>query len=260
MYKVVVIEDEDIIRKGLLFLIDWARHDCLVVAECVNGEEGVEAIEKYKPDIVVTDISMPIMDGLEMIEQTYERYDYSAVILSSYSDFEYAQNAIKYGVLRYLLKPLKKEELDEAILKAVEEREKKKLYASAAFSFRESVAEFLDENSCSYRGQDELVMEILNFVHENYQKKILMSDLVKQMNYSDTFLNKKFKEATGSTFMEYVNRYRIQQAIKMLMNQKTSVQEVAWKCGIGEYKYFNTVFKKYMGCSPKEFVEEIKNQ
>ena len=61
-----------------------------------------------------------------------------------------------------------------------------------------------------------------------------MSDLVKRMNYSDTFLNKKFKEAMGTTFMEYVNRYRIQRAIEMLMNEGMAVQEVAWKCGIGE--------------------------
>lgn len=260
MYKVIVVEDEDIIRKGLIFLMDWAKYNCSVVADCANGEEGLAAIQTHRPDIIITDISMPVMDGLEMIRRTYEEYDYSAIILSSYSEFEYAQNAIRYGVLRYLLKPLKKEELEEAICKAVQECEKKGYYASASFSLRESAEEFLKENSREYSGKDTLVREILDFVHENYQKKILMSDLVKRMNYSDTFLNKKFKEAMGTTFMEYVNRYRIQRAIEMLMNEGMAVQEVAWKCGIGEYKYFNTVFRKYVGCSPKEFVEGIRNK
>lgn len=260
MYKVVVIEDEDIIRKGLLFLIDWAKHNCSVVSDCANGQEGLAAIQTFRPDIVITDISMPIMDGLEMIRRTYESYDYSAIILSSYSDFEYAQNAIRYGVLRYLLKPLKKAELEEAIDKAVTECEKKRYYTSSSFSMRESAEEFLQENSQSYSGSDVLITEIMDFIHENYQKKILMSDLVKKINYSDTFLNKKFKEAVGTTFMEYVNRYRIQKAVLMLMDQELPVQEVAWKCGIGEYKYFNTVFKKYLGCSPKEFMAGIKNK
>ena len=82
MYKVVIVEDEEIIRKGLMFTIHWTDLECTVVADCGNGEEGVKAIQEFRPDIVITDINMPVVDGLEMIRRTFEEYEYAAVILS----------------------------------------------------------------------------------------------------------------------------------------------------------------------------------
>lgn len=120
MYRVVIAEDEDIIRKGLVYSIPWADMGCTVVGEATNGVEGVALIQRLEPDIVVADINMPILDGLGMIRQTYEQYDYSAIILSGYSNFEYARTAIRYGVTGYLLKPLKREDLAEAIRDAKE--------------------------------------------------------------------------------------------------------------------------------------------
>lgn len=258
MYKVLVVEDEDIIRKGLVFSVRWADFDCVVIGECANGKEGIEAIRNLQPDIVITDINMPIVDGLEMIRQTYETEEYSAIILSGYSEFEYAQSALRYGVLEYLLKPLKNAEIRDAIEKAKRECEKRKKYHSDPPFADRLAEEFICESQIDYRGDDVLVKQMLDFIRQNYQKKVLMSDLEKQLNYSSTFLNKKFKEATGTTFMEYMNRYRILQAIELMRTQNMPVQEVAWKCGIGEYKYFSSVFKKYLGCSPKEYLANLK--
>ncbi|MCC8060657.1 MAG: response regulator [Clostridiales bacterium] len=254
MYKVAVMEDEEIIRKGLLFSVPWAELDCTVVADCADGEKGMQAIREHKPDIVITDINMPVVDGLEMIRRTCEEQEYSAIIISGYSDFEYAQTAIRYGVLGYLLKPIQKAELREAIERACRECAKRAAYQNHSKLPTQLKEQFLAENPMDYRGDDRLVQQMLDFVRDNYSRKILMSDLESALNYSDTFLNKKFKEAMGTTFMEYVNRYRIHQAIRMMTEEGLPVQETAWRCGIGEYKYFRTVFKKYLGCSPKEFL------
>ena len=78
----------------------------------------MRAIEELEPDIVIVDINMPIMDGVEMMKQTHEAHPYSAIVLSGYSSFDYAKDAMKYGAIRYLLKPLKKDELCEAIAEA----------------------------------------------------------------------------------------------------------------------------------------------
>ena len=258
MYKVIIVEDEEIIRKGIRFSVRWDELDCKIVAECSNGEEGAAAIRSYHPDIVITDINMPVIDGLEMIRQTYEEEEYSAIILSGYSSFEYAQTAIKYGVLGYLLKPLRREEIKDAIQKAKLECEKRNSYRSHGDSAKSLTEKFLGEVPAGYAGNDALVHQMLDFVREHYSQKLVMNDVVKELNYSDTFLNKKFKEAMGTTFMEYVNRFRIQRAIEMMTQEKLPLQEVAWKCGIGEYKYFSTVFKKYLGCSPKEYITEIE--
>ena len=257
MYKVLLVEDEDIIRKGILFSIDWIKFNCTVIGEARNGQEGIEAIQKYKPDIVILDINMPVIDGLEMIKKTIEVYDYSPVIISGYSEFNYAKEAMKYGASGYLLKPLKKEELQETLMRAIEEREIKKAYLERKSSRKElnSISPLKKYNNLMV--EDKIVRSMLAYIEKNYESKITLQDVVQALNYSETFLNRKFKEAVGTTFIDYLNRYRVQRAIELMKDKKLPVQEVAWRCGIGDYKYFTTVFRKYVGCSPKEYIAEI---
>jgi two-component system response regulator YesN len=259
MYRVVIIEDEDIIRKGLVYSINWAELNCSVVAEGRNGIEGMEAIKANTPDIVIVDINMPVMDGLDMIMHTYEQYDYSAIILSGYSNFEYAQKAIQYGVLGYLLKPLNTTELKEAILRAQKECEIRHVFEDNLRSKQEWRQVNLIRDSYDNLADDIIVRRMLEYIYINFQNRIVIQDVVNELNYSETFLNNRFKEAVGTTYIEYLNRYRIQKALELLREGECSIQDIAWKCGIGEYKYFGTVFKKYIGCSPKEYIKEISD-
>lgn len=260
MYKVLIAEDEEIIRRGLMFSINWQELDCTIISDCSNGEEGIRKILECRPDIVITDINMPVVDGLEMIRQTFEEVEYSTIIFSGYSNFEYAQTAIQYGALGYLLKPLKRNEIIKAVERAKKERDMRRAYFEHKYSAQNLTNNFIKETEIVYGGGDTIVKQMLDYVKENYNQKIGMKDVVKELKYSDTFLNKKFKEATGTTFMEYVNRYRILQAIYMITEQKLPIQDIAWQCGIGEYKYFHTVFKKYLGCSPKEYIAMYQNE
>lgn len=259
MYKVVVVEDEEIIRKGLVYSIDWVELNCTVVAEGRNGVEGMEAIRAHTPDIVIADIKMPVMDGMEMIRLTCGQYDYSAIILSGYSDFEYAQKAFKYGVLGYLSKPLDKNELKEAILRAQKECEARQAFIDNLKRKQEWREIDLFEDRYDKPAKDSLVKQMLEFIYKNYQNRIVIQDIVNELNYSETYLNKRFKEAVGTTYIEYLNRYRVQKSLEMLRENRYAVQDIAWRCGIGEYKYFNTVFKKYIGCSPREYARKISD-
>lgn len=258
MYQVIVAEDEDIIRKGLVYSVPWAEMDCYVVAEARNGVEGAEAIRKHHPDIVIADINMPVMDGLKMIRETYEEYEYAAIILSGYSSFEYAQEAFMYGVIGYLLKPFDRNEIRDAVQRAKKELEVRRIYMNSERDKEGWKDLKLLEEQTSRQELDSVVKQMLDFVSQNYQKKIVMRDVVDTLNYSETFLNKKFKEAMGVTFIEYLNRYRIQKALEILQqDQGVRITEVAWRCGISDEKYFRNVFKKYIGCSPKEYVNLI---
>ena len=260
MYRVVIAEDEDIIRKGLVYSIPWADMGCTVVGEAANGVEGVALIQRLEPDIVVADINMPILDGLGMIRQTYEQYDYSAIILSGYSNFEYARTAIRYGVTGYLLKPLKREDLAEAIRDAKEKCMQRRSWMSHKKEKEEWKNIQLIPKEGTSSEDDAVVKEMLAFIRQHYREKLVLQDVVDALNYSETFLNKKFKKQMGTTFIEYLNRFRIQKALELLREGSTAVQDVSWQCGIGDYKYFNMVFKKYIGCSPKEYVGKIKQQ
>lgn len=120
MYKVLIIDDESIIRKGIKNIINWKQLDCEVCADASDGIEGIELIKKYLPEIIITDIRMPGLDGLSMIKQVKGIVPYSKIIiLTGYRDFDYVQEAIKCGAFDFLLKPSKIEELTAVLTRAV---------------------------------------------------------------------------------------------------------------------------------------------
>ena len=258
MYKVIIVEDEDIIRRGIIYSIPWEKMNCNVVGSGGNGQEGISLIREKKPDILIADINMPIIDGLEMLRQTYEEYSYASIILSGYSNFEYAQEAIKYGVFRYILKPFNQKEMVEVVSQAIQEREKINSYNNHLNTALGLTNDFMNEN-IQYKGTDDVVNKMLQFVSEHFSEKFGMKDIVLLLHYSDTFLNKRFKDLMGTTFMEYVNRYRIRKSIEYIRSGKMDFQTVAGESGIGDYKYFKIVFMKYVGCSPRQYESELKN-
>ena len=111
MLRVMIAEDEDIIRKGLIYTMDWMGMDCVVVAEAANGQEGLSKILEHKPDVVLADICMPFMDGIEMIKEASKSVKFKSILLTSYAEFEYARRAISAGVSEYILKPVDEEKL-----------------------------------------------------------------------------------------------------------------------------------------------------
>lgn len=116
MYKVIVVEDETMVRRGIILTIDWAALDCVIAGEAANGEEGAELAVRLSPDIIVTDVKMPRMDGVEMITKLREQGCRAKfIILTAYSDFKYAQSALRLGVSDYLLKPLRDGDLEHAV-------------------------------------------------------------------------------------------------------------------------------------------------
>lgn len=257
MYKVVIIEDEEMIRKGLVYSIPWTDIGCTVVGQGRNGLEGIEQIQLHQPDIVIADINMPLLSGTDMLRQTHADYGYSAIILSGYSSFEYAQDAMACGAIRYLLKPLKREDLFDAIEEAKEQCDIRRTW----FAHRQSQEQWrsfhIELQPPSGVVTDRVVQSMLDYAQANYQEKVTLQSVSEALNYSIAFLNKSFKKQMGTTFIEYLNRLRIQKAMDMLKEGNTPLQDISWKCGIGDYKYFNIVFKKYIGCSPKEYAAKV---
>lgn len=120
MYKVLIIDDEVFIREGMKQIIPWQELGCKVIGEAQNGEEGMDKIIQMMPDIIISDIRMPRKNGLEMIDEMKStNKNMQIIILTGFREFEYAQQAIRLGVLRFLLKPSKMDEIKEAITAAV---------------------------------------------------------------------------------------------------------------------------------------------
>lgn len=256
MYKVLLVEDEEIIRRGIRNSIMWEDFGCHVVGEAENGEDGIEKIKELRPDIVITDINMPVMDGLAMIAETKIVYDYAAIILTGYSDFEYAREAIRNGVSGYVLKPLQMEEMKEVLERAVLELEKMRFFRQKQEKKGEAAPVSLLEEPP--QTLDPVVRQILDYIEQNYKNKITMADLEEAVHYSERYMSQKFQHGLGTTVIEYLNRFRIQRALEIIQKGQIPLSSVGWECGIGEYKYFNYVFKKYMGVSAKEYQSRFR--
>ncbi len=127
MYKLLIIDDEPLVRYGLKNTIDWAKYNVEIISEAKNGIEGLEKIDNLNPDIVLCDVKMPHMNGLDMIKKARDYgFDGEFILLSGFGEFEFAQKAIDYDVISYLLKPVSNEELVDTVLKAIEKLKQKR--------------------------------------------------------------------------------------------------------------------------------------
>lgn len=119
MFKIILADDEPIIIKGLRKMIKWEELNAEIVAEAKNGEELLKKIKEFEPDIIISDVSMPKMTGLDVIKAIRaSEINAKVIFLSGYQEFEYVRTAIRYEAVEYLLKPVGKEELEQAVLKA----------------------------------------------------------------------------------------------------------------------------------------------
>ncbi|WP_141503128.1 response regulator transcription factor [Paenibacillus luteus] len=126
MHSVIIVDDELFFRKGLVGMIDWEGNGYQVIGEAANGEDALVMIRDKKPDLVITDIQMPVLDGLALIQAAEEeKLDTEFVIISGHTDFRYAQQAVRFGVLDYVLKPIDEADLVNALVKLHDKLEKK---------------------------------------------------------------------------------------------------------------------------------------
>ncbi|AJY75357.1 response regulator transcription factor [Paenibacillus beijingensis] len=257
MFKVLLVEDEEMIRKGLRHTFDWLQAGCIVIGEAENGEAGLNQIRTLKPDIVIVDVNMPLMDGIAMIERSVEDAVCSYIILSGYDEFGLAKQAIRLGVTEYLLKPLEQEQLIGALERAKRQVEMKKKYelmlSAASGGDEERYASLMKLPSQS----SHYVSKMIEYVQGHYADKISINDLVNRLGISSSYLNRIFKSETTYTFNDFVNRYRIQRAMDKLKRGEGKIYTIASEVGFKDYKYFIAIFKKYANCTPGQYQEQF---
>ena len=222
MYKVLVVEDEASLRRGLIRFIPWEEYGCTICGEAQSGVEGLARIRELRPDIVFTDLKMPSMGGLEMLRLSKEEFTYEAVVISGYGEFDYARQAMAVGTADFLLKPLERQALAD-----------------------------LGEESSRY------TREAAAYIARHYQEKLSVGGIARQLQLSADHLNRIFKKDMGVTVHDYLTSFRIRKACGLLrQGPGIKVYEVADLVGFGEYKYFHRVFTKEMGVSPSEYKKQ----
>ena len=245
MLKVVIIDDEPIIVEGLIRTIEWEKKGCKVVGFAYDGAEGISLIQKEQPDIIFSDISMPKIDGLTMIAGVKSQFpDTYITILTGYRDFDYAQKAISLGVSRFLLKPSKMDELEEALSFMVQELKKNK--SDEEQMIDESITEENDASSF-------VVRNAKKYIEENYMNKLTLSDVADHIYVSQWHLSKLLNKYCGKNFSEILNTIRINEAKKLLANPSYRIGDITEMVGFSDIAHFSRVFKKIEGKSPNEY-------
>lgn len=260
MYKVAIIEDEPVIRMGLVHTVDWAAMDCLVAGEAEDGESGLQMIKEKRPEIVIADIYMPRLDGLAMLKEASRLYGFSMIILTGYSEFKYAQEAIKLNVVDYLLKPIDERKLQEAVTKAkhhlqrMYNAEQYKIYREVEKEKRTIIDVLPVENNNFY------AEKTLQIIHSRYNTQLGLRTVAEELGISESYLARKFKEVAGITFLDCLNQYRINQALKLIRSGGYRISEISDMVGFTQYKQFAVVFRRYVGMSCSDFLRLGKTQ
>ena len=248
MLKVLVVEDEEMIRKGIVLAVDWAALDCVVVGEAANGLQALEAVERYAPSLIITDLKMPVMDGLEMLRQLRERGNNAfVIILTAYDSFAYAQTALRLGAVDFLLKPFHDGELEQAVTRLKQRMDR-------AGQGGEKGPAPLPLPELKKGDKSKYVLEAMAYIGEHYHEpNIGVAAIAQHLGISEGHLSHMFKKETDYTLLNYLTRYRIHKSMELLRDCRRKVYEVAELVGYKDVTYFSATFKKVVGISPSEY-------
>ena len=253
MKKVMLVEDEDFILQGIKYIIDWEALSMEIAATAHNGKEALEIFQENPTDIVVTDVKMPRMDGVEMIAKLRENgCQAKFIILTAYSDFKYAQSALRLGVSDYLLKPLKDGEL-ELVVRRIQGQEEA-LESKAA---KEQDMPVFRLNPVK-NTKNKYVEQAVQLIREHFREDINISTVAGELEISEGYLSRVFKKETDYTFTSYLTRYRMKKAMSLLKDCRVKVYEVAEQVGYSDTAYFSAQFKKLIGISPSEYQDRSR--
>lgn len=233
--RIIVAEDEERSRIGISRLISSISDSYFVVAQACDGQETLRMIRYYRPDVVLTDIKMPGMNGLELIESAHrEELFPHFVIISAYTEFEYAQKAISLGVREFVVKPVTYEAIESALGKLQD----------------------LPRN-IQYDGErtdvHPLISAVLCEIKDNFSRRISLESLARKLSVTPEYLSTLFSREMRRNFSQYIQQYRVDKAKELLEKEDHKVYEVAAMTGFSDVKYFCKVFKRVTGESPSQY-------
>ena len=199
------------------------------------------------PDIVITDIQMPSISGLQIAKYISENYkNVIVILLTAYSKFQYAKEAIEYGVKHYVVKNDLLDELPLILAKIVSENTE---------SENQSDLNNDDANieNCAY-----VIQDIEKYIEENLDKKLSLTDIAESIHMNKSYISRMFKEKAGENLFDYINKRKIEKAKHLIKNNELRMYEIALNVGMEDTAYFSRVFKKYEGISPSEYQKELR--
>ncbi|OPH60277.1 hypothetical protein BC351_17415 [Paenibacillus ferrarius] len=259
MIRMIIADDEHITRMGLQSL-DWEEEGFELAGLGANGLEALALIRNVKPDLVLTDIKMPGLDGLALMAlMQAEQPAIKWVFITAYHQLDYAMAAIKLGAVGFVLKPTDPDEIMAACRKAKQAIEEDRQREAIELGLRHQLKEY----SFTLQGMlvpdhevskhNEVIALIMDEIELNYQHEMTIAKVADKLHYHPDYLSRLFKKETGENFSDTLTRIRLQKAMDMLADPQRKVFEIASQVGIRDARYFGQLFKKYFGQTPNDF-------
>ncbi|MDD2970656.1 MAG: response regulator [Lachnospiraceae bacterium] len=243
MYKVMLIDDEQAVRKLMRLKIHWESYQMEVAGEAASGIEALNIIDEIRPDICFVDIRMPFMDGIEFARIAIRRYPKLLInMLTAYDDFSYARECIGVGICDYHLKPIVIKDIHEAL-----EKMQKKL--------NQEKTEESEENNGKELSSIESITDFIK-VHMK-EPDLNLGKVAMEFGFNSSYLSRKFKNETGDSFVDYLNHLRMEKAKQYAALEKPMYQ-IAMEVGIPDPNYFSKCFKKYVNMTYTEYCSQQK--
>ncbi|MBA2938987.1 response regulator [Paenibacillus sp. CGMCC 1.16610] len=248
MHTILVVDDEKWIRTALKHCIERTGLPFCVICECANGLEALDWLKENEVDLVITDVHMPVMDGLTLVRELYDGNKGQAmVVVSGYDDFVFAQAAIRFEVRDYLLKPVGIEDMNACLSKILERIKK------------ESKQDVTNES----RSLSELtsIEQVIQFVEKSMPRDVTLNEAAAKVHLNPSYLSQMFKQKTKVNFGDYVLNLRMEEAKKLLSQTSLRITEISDRLGYTDVSYFGNAFKRVSKLTPSQYrktYEELK--
>jgi len=267
MIQILIADDEQDTREGLKNLIPWTELGIDSVFTASDGLEAVKLSMQVHPDIILSDIRMPKLNGIEFLEQVKSSMpDCKIIFLSAYSDKEYLKSAIRFKAVRYIEKPIDLEEIKEAAKEAINEiRVKQDMQKMVRLleTHEEEVPQGTQGVDPSFikdalkTGKYNITRIITEYIEKHYMENDLnIMKIANETHISPAHISHIFKRSTGITVNTYITRYRIDKAKVLLSTSEIKLAEIADNIGFRDQNYFTKVFKKAAGLTPSQYREQ----
>ncbi|MDO4488848.1 MAG: response regulator [Eubacteriales bacterium] len=232
--RVLLVDDEIMIREGFKRLFDWEAHGCEVVGEAADGMEALAKIDSLVPDIAIMDINIPIMNGLKVIKTARMKHPEMAfVIVSGYDDFSYCREALRLQITDYILKPVNYEEFGTCI---------DNLKISM---FRNKIT---DEPT-----ETRTIISITKYLQDHLAEDVSLTVLAEEFHLNPQYISQLFKSEIGVNFLAYLTNIRMEEAKRLLLGTSLPIADISERAGYGDYRVFTKVFKKSEGVTPSQY-------
>lgn len=237
MFKLLIVDDERLERKSLKIMIN-DMNDSFIIKEAINGKDAIDIYHKFDPDIILLDIKMPGLNGLQVAEIIKKHNnDKKIIMITAYDDFYMIKNALVLGLNNYLLKPVNQDELKKELKK---------------------ITNNLNERTNKNISPFSVIKTGIDYIYDHYKEDITLEDIANICSISPCYFSRVFKKELGVNFITYINKMRIDEAKKILINSNETINNISLKMGFDNCGYFIKVFKKIIGVTPKKYRQKFR--